>query len=151
MKAFRFTLAQVLRFREWTEAEAKKKLAAEQSVRLALETEIQALEGGMQELWKVEAGVPVDCNSRMQRLEYSRHLGYVIEDKRAESEAQKLKVEQASTVLMRAAQERKSLEKLRERQKQRHYKDQGRRTAAQLDEVSANFVQRAAESSDENP
>ncbi len=151
MKAFRFTLAQVLRHREWLEEEAKKKLAIEQGLWVEIQNEIRILEDGFHELW---GGTPnasvLDCANRMQRLEYSRHLGFVIEHRKKDMDEQATKVNEASRVLINAAQNRKALEKLRERQYQRYLKERGRRTAFLLDEVSANFFRRGGESLDDS-
>jgi len=87
----------------------------------------------------------VDVPLRVGILQYASHLGGLIAGRRGEIAAQGERLKEKSDALLKAMQERKVLEKLKERRQAEHRKAVGKAAYANLDEASAGLLRRAAE------
>jgi flagellar FliJ protein len=150
MKRFRFELEQLLRLKMWKEEEAKKALAEEVAALERLKARLAELKG---ELSGVIAhpdaagreGALMDVPLRIGILQYSSHLGGLIMNQQGDIAAQGERLKEKSDALLKAMQERKVLEKLKERRKEEHGKQALKLAYANLDEASASLLRRAAE------
>jgi flagellar protein FliJ len=148
MKAFKFEMEQVLRMKRWKEEEAKKALAVEVKALEALKTRLKELETDRQEVLDTRLGeeeTHIDHRGRLGILQYARFMGTLIEGQEGDiaQQGQKLKVK--ADLLLKAMQERKVLEKLKERKVGEYKVLRNRHEYANLDESSAGFLRREAE------
>lgn len=152
MKRFHFELEQLLRLKRWKEEEAKKALAVEIAAldnlkaKLAeLHAEMRELHGGQAEEPFGEGGRAIDVPVRLGVLHYARHLGELIVSQEGKISQQGERLKQKSDLLLKAMQERKVMEKLKERRQSEHRHEVGKMAYAALDEASAGLLRRAAE------
>lgn len=149
MKRFRFELEQLLRLKVWKEEEAKKALAEEVAALERLKARMSELEGELTGLMEGSGregdGAPVDVPLRVGILHYASHLGGLIANQQGDIASQGARLKEKSDLLLKAMQERKVLEKLKERRKEEHAKLAGKVAYANLDEASASLLRRAAE------
>lgn len=149
MKRFKFELEQLLRLKLWKEEEAKKALAEEVAALERLKARKAELEGELSGLIggsiREDEGAAVDVPLRVGILQYSSHLGGLIAGQQGDIAAQGVRLKEKSDLLLKAMQERKVLEKLKERRKEEHAKEAGKKAYANLDEASATLLRRAAE------
>lgn len=149
MKRFRFELEQLLRLKLWREEEAKKALALEVEALERLKAGMESLRGelsGLLEGARPEGeGAPMDLPLRVGIMQYAGHLGDLIVSKQGDIAGQGARLKEKSDLLLRAMQERKVLEKLKERRLAEYRRDRGRGAYADLDEASAGLLRRAAE------
>ncbi len=143
MKKFEFTLSQWLRQKEWKEEAAKKALAEEMRIAQQLQIDLEALKKNLQELLQFEPGQTFDINHRSNLLDYSRFLELCQTEQKHLVELQEKVVQEKSALLVLAMQERKVLEKLKERQYQAYRLSRNRFDTAALDESSAAFYKRS--------
>lgn len=154
MKRFHFELEQLLRLKLWKEEEAKKALALEVEALERLKARLEELRGELGGLYAMGVskagdgeGMPVDVPLRVGILQYASHLGGMIADSQGDIAAQGVRLKEKSDALLKAMQERKVLEKLKERRRDEHRKAVGKLAYANLDEASATLVRRAGEAS----
>lgn len=149
MKRFAFSLEQLLRLKHWKEEEAKKALAAEVEALEALKARLEETRGELTGLLgSARAGSEgeiVDVPVRVGILQYASHLGSVIASREGDIAVQGVRLKAASDRLLKAMQERKALEKLKERRREEHRREAGKLAYANLDEASAGLLRRAAE------
>lgn len=149
MKRFRYELEQLLRLKAWKEEEAKKALALEVEALERLKAGLRDLHGEMSGLFEGPAGspegAPLDVPLRAGILQYASHLGERIAAREGDIAAQGERLKEKSALLLKAMQERKALEKLKERRLAQHRLEAGRAAYADLDEASAGLVRRAGE------
>lgn len=151
MKRFRFELEQLLRLKLWKEEEAKKALAEEVAALERLRLRLDELKG---ELTGVignpdaagREGAVLDVPLRVGILQYAGHLGVLIMNQQGDIASQGERLKEKSDQVLKAMQERKVLEKLKERRKEEHGKLALKVAYANLDEASAALLRRAAES-----
>jgi flagellar FliJ protein len=148
MKRFRFDLEQLLRLKRWREEEAKKALAAEVAALEALRAKLMELQGDLEGAWRNapgNVGDTVDAQGRLHLLGYARHMGQLIEGQQGEIAAQSRRLKEKSDLLMKAMQERKALEKLKERRHSEWRKERNKLEYANMDEAAAALLRRASE------
>jgi flagellar FliJ protein len=149
MKRFRFDLEQLLRLKHWREEEAKKALAIEVAALEALKGKLLELQGNLEGAWKNapgDIGDIVDAQGRLHLLGYARHMGQLISGQEGEIASQSRRLKEKSDLLMKAMQERKALEKLKERRYGEWRKERNKLEYANMDEASAALLRRSAES-----
>ncbi len=147
MKAFKFNLEQVLRMKLWREEEAKKALALEVAALEELQSRLDELQGELRNLLEgsaLETGLEIDYRGRMGILQYARHMGTLISGQEGSISDQGFRLKDKSDLLLKAMQERKVLEKLKERRKAEHKVERNRFEYAKLDEASAGYLRRLA-------
>jgi flagellar export protein FliJ len=147
MKAFKFNLEQVLRMKGWREEEAKKALAVEVAALEELRSRLSELQGELRNLLDGDAqgsGPEIDFRGRMGILQYARHMGTLISGQEGTIAEQGKRLKEKSDLLLKAMQERKVLEKLKERRKTEHKAERNRFEYARLDEASAGYLRRLA-------
>lgn len=147
MRVFKFEMEQVLRMKHWREEEAKKALAIEVQALEVLKTKLLELETDRREV--LDSGVgeketEVDHRGRLGILQYARFMGTLIEGQEGEIAVQGEKLKAKSDLLLKAMQERKVMEKLKERKLQEYKVLRNRHDYANLDESSSGFLRRAA-------
>ena len=149
MKRFHFDLEQLLRLKRWREEEAKKALAAEVTALEALRAKLSDLRGELDDAWQMapaDAGGSVDAQGRLHLLGYARHLGQLISGQEGEIAEQSVRLRDKSDLLMQAVQERKVLEKLKERRHAGWRKERNKVEYANMDEAASALLRRAGES-----
>jgi len=148
VKRFRFDLEQLLRLKHWREEEAKKALALEVMALEKLQARLQELQGEMGSMLDAEGrkgeSRQVDFRGRLGILQYARHLGDLISSQHQDIAQQGERLKEKSDLLLKAMQERKVLEKLKERRLEEHRAEGKRSEYANLDEASAGFLKRNA-------
>jgi flagellar FliJ protein len=153
VKRFRFELEQLLRLKEWKEEEARKALAAEVAALERLKAKLDALQGELAGLYASDGSASgdrggeartLDVPLRVGILQYASHLGGLIAGQQGDIAAQGERLKEKSDALLKAMQERKVLEKLKERRQAEHRKAVGKAAYANLDEASANLLRRAS-------
>ena len=148
MKHFRFDLEQLLRLKRWREEEAKKALAAEVAALETLKGKLSELQGDLEDAWSKapgNVGDTVDAPGRLQLLGYARHMGELISGQEGEIAEQSRRLKEKSDLLMKAMQERKVLEKLKERRHAEWRKQRNKLEYANMDEASAALLRRGAD------
>ncbi len=152
MKRFKFELEQILNLKVWREEEAKKALALEVAALERLKARMEELRGELSGLMEGTGGAdsggqgaPMDVPLRVGILQYASHLGGLISSKQGDIADQGARLKEKSDLLLKAMQERKVLEKLKERRMAEHRQARGRFTYAALDEASAGLLRRAGE------
>ncbi len=152
MKAFKFNLEQVLRMKSWREEEAKKALAIEVAALETLKARLSELRGELRSLGEsdpLSESSLIDYRGRLGILQYARHMGVLISGQEGSIAEQGKRLKEKSDLLLKAMQERKVLEKLKERRKTEHRLERNRFEYAKLDEASAGYLRRlAAQDSD---
>lgn len=149
MKRFRFDLEQLLRLKHWREEEAKKALAVEVAALEVLKVKLMELQGDLDGAWKNAPGNvddTVDAQGRLHLLGYARHMGQLISGQEGEIAAQSRRLNEKSDLLMKAMQEKKALEQLKERRYGDWRKERNKLEYANMDEASAALLRRSAES-----
>jgi len=149
VKRFLFDLEQVLRLKRWKEEEAKKALAVEVAALETLKEKLFQLQGELKGMWENDAGTAgemVDTRGRLNILHYARHMSTMIDGQEGVIAEQAARLKEKSDLLMKAMQERKVLEKLKERRHQEWRKERNKFEYANLDEASSSFLRRNAES-----
>lgn len=142
---FRFRLERVLRYRQSLRDLKQQELAA---VEAALAREREALaemlamrDEVLEELVRLQAG----SFAALEREPYTRHLAWLEDEtdrQRARiAEAEKARDEKRSA-LVKAAQEHRIVERLRERRREEHGVAEGRDAQAALDEVAGGVFAR---------
>lgn len=152
MKRFEFDLEQVLRLKRWNEEEAKKALAVEVSALERLKGMLMELRGELHGMWENDtgsAGEMVDTRGRLNLLHYARHMGTLIAGQEGEIAEQGVRLKEKSNLLMKAMQERKALDKLKELRHEEWRKQRNKVEYANLDEASAAYLRRIAASEPE--
>ena len=144
MARFYFNLQGVLKQREHVEQLAQREMAQAQQVMTELQNRLKRLDEGVR---------AVADDMRSNHLQgvldvtiMASHRRYVVAMERSAMELARLiaeaqaKVEQAQTQLVNAARERKTIEKLKDKQFERWIADQYKREAADLDEVGTQIA-----------
>jgi flagellar FliJ protein len=152
VKSFKFDMEQVLRMKRWREEEAKKALAVEVQVLETLKDRLKEMES--ERSLVLDSGRPeedsdIDYRGRLDILHYARFMGTLIVGQEGDIAVQGQKLKEKSDLLLKAMQERKVLEKLKERRLQEYKLQQNRHEYANLDESSAGFLRRVAARQDE--
>jgi flagellar FliJ protein len=148
MRKFTFDLEQVLRMKRWREEDAKKALAVEVAALEQLKSRLLELQGDLKELWDGDAqgdGPVIDHRGRLGILQYARHVGTLISGQEGDISEQGKRLKEKSDLLLKAMQERKVLEKLKERRKSEYRVERNRFEYANLDEASARYLRRLAD------
>jgi flagellar FliJ protein len=146
VKRFRFDLEQLLRLKRWREEEAKKALAVEVAALEKLRARLMELQGDLEGAWSNAPGNDgdtVDAQGRLHLLGYARHMGQMIAGQEGEIAEQSARIAEKSDRLMKAMQERKALEKLKERRHGEWRKERNRLEYANMDEAAAAMLRRA--------
>ena len=148
MPRFVFNLETVLRQRQRAEHEQQRELAAAQSEMVRLQAELKALNDALQaSSAEMKAGHltgTLDVNYLAAHRRYTvamQRAGHVLVQDMAR---QQRKVDDAQRLLAEAAKERKVLEKLKERQRERWAAEIQRKELAELDEVGMQLARRQA-------
>jgi flagellar protein FliJ len=154
VKRFRFDLEQLLRLKRWREEEAKKALAVEVAALEELRARLLELQGDLEGAWRSDtgnAGDMVDAQGRLRLLGYARHMGQMIEGQEGVIAGQSRRIAEKSDLLMKAMQERKALEKLKERRHAEWRKDRNKLEYANMDEAAAAMLRRTGAETDPAP
>lgn len=145
MKAFRFSLQRVLDARKHKEDLRKRQLAAAKQEELEERERLSFLEQQSQEL-RSELGCHVGRVVRASEMamyySYSQQLDRVIAQQQQAVTQAAQKVHEKREELLASAKEKKALEKLKEKMKDRHAVEIGREEQAQLDEAAARLYAR---------
>jgi flagellar protein FliJ len=146
MKSFKFEMEQILRMKKWREEAAKKALAIEVQALEMLKAKLKELENDRQEV--LESGLSqveteIDYRGRLGIIQYARFMGTQIEGQEGDIATQGERLKEKSDLLLKAMQERKVLEKLRERKVKEYRVLRNRHEYANLDESSSAFLRRA--------
>ena len=148
MAKFTFNLEVVLRQRQRAEHERQRELAAAQSEMTRLQAELKALNDALRaSSAEMKAGHltgTLDVNYLAAHRRYTvamQRAGHVLVQDMAR---QQRKVDEAQRLLTEAAKERKVLEKLKERQRDRWAAELQRKELAELDEVGMQLARRQA-------
>lgn len=147
MRRFKFQLEQLLRLKHWKEEEAKKALAEEVQALEKLQARLTELQGEVASVIESDRageGDVVDFRGRMGILQYTRHLGGLIASQHDDIAQQGERLKEKSDLLLKAMQERKALEKLKEKRLEEYKSERNRFEYANLDEASAGFLRRRA-------
>ena len=145
MKAFKFDMEQVLRMKKWREEEAKKALALEVHALEKLKNKLRELELERESVLDMRpdpSETEIDYRGRLGILQYAQYMGSQIEGQEGEIATQGLNLKEKSDLLLKAMQERKVLEKLKERRQKEFHVLRNRFEYANLDESSAGFLRR---------
>lgn len=145
MKRFHFDLEQLLRLKRWKEEEAKKALAIEVAALERLKERLMELRGELQGMWDNDGGSSgerFDTQGRLNILHYARLMGAMIEGQEGDVAEQAARLKEKSDLLMKAMQERKVLEKLKERRRDEWRKERNKVEYANLDEASSSYLRR---------
>ena len=139
MPRFAFNLDPVLRHRTHVEQERMRDLAVAQAEMTRLQAELTALNESMQasarEMKANHLTGPLDVNYLAAHRRYTvatQRRGLILVQDLAR---QQRKVDEAQRLLGEAAKERKILEKLKERKRERWAEEIARKESAELDEV----------------
>jgi flagellar FliJ protein len=146
MKRFHFDLEQLLRLKHWREEEAKKALAVEVAALEELRAKLMELQGDLEGAWSNtpgNLGDTVDTQGRLHLLGYARHMGQMIAGQEGVIAEQSQRIAEKSDLLMKAMQERKALEKLKERRHAEWRKDRNKLEYANMDEAASAMLRRA--------
>ncbi len=149
MKSFRFEMEQVLRVKRWREEEAKKALALEVQALEKLKAKLRELEkerNSVLDSGQEDKEDEIDYRSRLGILQYARFMGTQIEGQQGVIAEQGQRLKEKSDLLLKAMQERKVLEKLKERRVGEYRILRNRHEYAKLDESTSGFLRRGAES-----
>jgi flagellar FliJ protein len=147
VKSFKFNLEQVLRMKSWREEEAKKALAVEVAALETLKARLSELRGELRTLGESDPpseSAQIDYRGRLGILQYARHMGVLISGQEGSIAEQGKRLKEKADLLLKAMQERKVLEKLKERRKTEHRLERNRFEYAKLDEASAGYLRRIA-------
>lgn len=146
MPKFVFTLEAVLRHRTFAEQERLRELAAAQSEMTRLQGELKALNDSMQasaqDMKANHLTGPLDVNYLAAHRRFTaatQRRGLMLVQDMAR---QQRKVDEALRLLAEAAKERKVIEKLKGRQRERWAAEVQRRETAGLDEVGMQLAHR---------
>ncbi|MCR4438154.1 MAG: flagellar export protein FliJ [bacterium] len=145
MKAFRFSLQRVLDARKHKEDLRKRQLAAAKEAELEERERLSSLEQQSQEV-RSELGCHVGRVVRASEMAmyytYSQQLErHIAQQQQAVTQAA-LKVQERREELLASSKEKKALEKLKEKAKDRHTVEAGREEQAHLDEAAARLYAR---------
>jgi flagellar FliJ protein len=153
VRRFHFQLEQLLRLKHWREEEAKKALAEEVAALERLKARLQELHGELTQTFAADRinadGGLVDFQGRLGILQYAHHLGDLIATQHEDIAQQGERLKEKSDLLLKAMQERKVLEKLKEKRFAEYRAERKRFEYANLDEASAGFLQRNAARAEE--
>ena len=135
MKQFVFGLEKVLELRKYHENEAKIELGRAMGILAELEARIRGIG---QELARAEEAQFSPGNSAVVMQQYMRYLLRLENTKEQllkEAAMAELKVEQARELFIEASRERKVLDKLKEKQKEKYRKEMLTQEAKALDDI----------------
>lgn len=141
-------MAQVLRLKLWREESAKKAMAIEVQALEVLKLRLRELQEDRSEVLNssVEASeTEIDYRNRLGIIQYAQFMGSLIEGQEGEIAAQGVKLKEKSDLLLKAMQERKVMEKLRDRKADEYKIMRNRFEYGNLDESSAGFLVRNLE------
>ncbi len=141
-------MAQVLRMKLWREEAAKKAMAIEVQALEVLKLRLRELQEDRSEVLNsgVEAlPTEIDYRNRLGIIQYAQFMGSLIEGQEGEIAAQGVKLKEKSDLLLKAMQERKVMEKLRDRKADEYKIMRNRFEYGNLDESSAGFLVRNLE------
>ena len=149
MPGFRFKLERVRAVRERTEQLAKQELAEAISLRSDTEAELREAEANLERAHVEHRAKTSPKPDALEASELLARQAYLerVEAQRA-AQAQELGQREAEVVtrdakLTKAAGEHEMLKRLRERQREEHNRDAGRREQSALDEVAAASFERS--------
>lgn len=148
MKSFKFNMAQVLRMKLWREEAAKKAMAIEVQALEVLKQRLRELQEDRSEVLNsgVEASeTEIDYRNRLGIIQYAQFMGSLIEGQEGEIATQGTKLKEKSDLLLKAMQERKVMEKLRDRKADEYKVMRNRFEYGNLDESTAGFLVRNLE------
>lgn len=142
---FRFSLERVRALRERTEDAARGELAGalsdERRSQDALDGAAETLQAARQAQRPTGTG-PVNAEDLLARQFYLERSEQALRASREVLERSQRHVEQRREALTEAARERQALEKLKERRRSDHEREQARRESAALDEIALNGFRR---------
>ncbi len=147
MKGFKFEMEQILRMKRWKEEEAKKALAVEVQQLEKLKQKLLELQAERNSIFGPEQSAEdeiLNVSERLGILQYAQYMGSLIDGQRGEIASQGVRLKEKTDLLLKAMQERKVLEKLKERKLQEFKVQRNRFQYANLDESSAGFLRRFA-------
>ncbi len=145
MKSFKFNMAQVLRMKLWREEAAKKAMAIEVQALEVLKERLRELQEDRSEVLNSGVGTSeteIDYRNRLSIIQYAQFMGSLIEGQEGEIATQGTKLKEKSDLLLKAMQERKVMEKLRDRKADEYKVMRNRFEYGNLDESSAGFLVR---------
>ena len=145
MKSFKFNMAQVLRMKLWREEAAKKAMAIEVQALEVLKERLRELQEDRSEVLNSGVGkseTEIDYRNRLSIIQYAQFMGSLIEGQEGEIATQGTKLKEKSDLLLKAMQERKVMEKLRDRKADEYKVMRNRFEYGNLDESSAGFLVR---------
>ncbi len=145
MRAFRFPLQRVLDARKHREDLRKKQLAAAKEAELAEKERLRLLERDSEQLRSelgCHVGRVVKASEMAMLYAYSRRLDRDLAQQEEVARQAAEQVAQKREELLASTKEKKVLEKLKERMRDRHEIEAGREEQAHLDEVAARLYAR---------
>lgn len=137
MSAFRFSLEQVLRYRKQLEEQAMlafSRAVGARDKRLAEKAEYEAALGEARA--RLSRAADLDADERWLVSAYAAALGHDIERARKDLVALEENVDRSRADLTQKAQDRKLLEKLREKQENRHRLAENHREQQNYDDIA---------------
>jgi flagellar FliJ protein len=143
MKAFRFSLAKVLKLRTYREQEAKIELGRAIGVLSEIENRIKAV---AENRYRAAAERFAPDNDALQILNYEHYILRLDQerDKLLEEAAQaELVVEEKRALYLDASRERKVLDKLREKREKEYRKEMFEEETKSLDDISGGVLARS--------
>ncbi len=138
-------MAQVLRMKLWREEAAKKAMAIEVQALEVLKERLRELQEDRSEVLNSGVGTSeteIDYRNRLSIIQYAQFMGSLIEGQEGEIATQGTKLKEKSDLLLKAMQERKVMEKLRDRKADEYKVMRNRFEYGNLDESSAGFLVR---------
>ncbi len=145
MKAFRFSLQRVLDARRHKEDVRKRQLAAAKQAELEAQERLRQLQEHNHEVQSAlgcHVGRVVKASEMSLYYAYSRQLEERVAQQEKTVAQAAAAVAEKRAELMASTKEKKALEKLKERMKERHQLEAGREEQAQLDEAAARLYAR---------
>jgi flagellar protein FliJ len=145
--SFRFRLERVRALRERREDAAKQELAGALVRHRRCEEEVQAAANRIADARAAQMDatqLPMNATDLMARQAYLERAERAHQATRQDLQRREVELTQHREVLMKAAQERQALERLKENQRAEHEREAARQEGMVLDEIALNGYRRRA-------
>jgi flagellar protein FliJ len=145
--SFRFRLERVRALRERREDAAKQELAGALQRHARCEEEVQAAANRIADARAAQSDatqLPMSATDLMARQAYLERAERAHQATRQDLQRREVELTQHREVLVKAAQERQALERLKENQRADHEREAARQEGMMLDEIALNGFRRRA-------
>jgi flagellar protein FliJ len=145
--SFRFRLERVRALRERREDAAKQELAGALQRHRRCEEEVEAAANRIADARAAQidaAQLPVSATDLIARQAYLERAERAHQATRQDLQRREVELTQRRELLMKAAQERQALERLKENQRADHEREAARQEGMMLDEIALNGFRRRA-------